>query len=117
MCRSSGAVSSGSGRREASHVANVISAHLSADQTRYAVSLGSRCARFNYAWAENIENGEGARPGVFTRERFTYALVRTLTLGVRMQTIQSIYCAISFSDWAAVTHEARRACREPSAEY
>ena len=54
---------------------------------------------------------------VFTRERFTFALVRTLTLGVRMQAIQPIYCAISFSDWAAVTHEARRACREPSAEY
>ena len=44
---------------------------------------------------------------VFTRERSTYALV---TLGVRMQTIQLIYCAISFSDWAAVMHEARRAC-------
>ena len=44
---------------------------------------------------------------VFTRERFTYALVRTLTLGVLMQAIQPIYC---FSDWAAVTHEARRAC-------
>ena len=43
----------------------------------------------------------------FTRERCTYALV---TLGVRMHTIQLIYCAISFSDWAAVMHEARRAC-------
>ena len=54
---------------------------------------------------------------VFTREHSTYALVRTLTLGVRMQAIQPIYCATSFSDWAAVTHEARRACREPLAEY
>ena len=41
---------------------------------------------------------------VFTHERSTYALV---TLGVRMQAIQPIYCAISFSDWVAVMHEAR----------
>ena len=28
---------------------------------------------------------------VFNRERFTYALVRSVTLGVRMQAIQPIY--------------------------
>ena len=58
-----------------------------------------------------------ATKNVFTRERSTYALVRTLTLSVRMQAIQPIYCVISFRDWAAVTHEARRACQEPSTEY